>query len=541
MPDALPMSVFLASEPIAPIGELWSALRRIDGWGPRAWRESHGRYRAGPLLLAIEGPLGGDAEREVVVQLGLRPPAGPALPIADWLLRQAWAVGGPCTDGSGLTCLRPGPSMRATTAARTDDGRLVLTFAQRLPYAGMCCDAKRFGHGLRGLLAWAARVSSASTLRRAHVRAWQAQQALRSDLGRQGLAAFLAEGSRLVPEAEPLRAPAAWRVTVDGGPLGPVTGLGIPVGVTAIAGAPYHGKSTFLAAIAAGAEDHPPGDGRELVVSPVDTVVVQAEEGRRIKAQDLSGLFARLPGGDARAFSTARASGATSMAATALQAVAAGARLLLIDEDTAAGNALAIDEPMRRLLGKDLAGTTTLLECLPSLVDAGVSCVLVAGSTARSLAAADQVLLLRQYCPLDATRRARAVAGRVRPTPMDMPRRVLCDDPEVLLHGHHFVDAVVSDPQRPVLRGEPVDLRRSGLFLDPALARGALAAAAWCVRLANGAPIDMNALGRCYCAFIAERGAAGLDPFHHDELTVAPWPMVAAMLERLGRPGITSG
>ncbi len=541
MPDALPMSVFPAAEPITSIGDLWAALRRIDGWGPRAWRETHGRYRAGRILLAIEGPLGGDAEREVVVQVALAAAAGPALPVADWALRQAWASGGPCTDGSGLICLRPGPTVRATTAARTEDGRLVMTFSQRLPYAGMCCDARAFGRGIRQLLAWAARVGRTSAGRRAHVRAWQAQQALRADLGRQGLSAFLADGSRLVPEATPLQAPASWRVTLNGGPLGPVTGLGIPVGVTAIAGAPYHGKSTFLAALAAGADDHPPGDGRELVVSPIDTVSVQAEEGRRIKAQDLSNLFARLPGGDARAFSTARASGATSMAATALQAVAAGARLLLIDEDTAAGNALAIDAPMRRFLGKDLVGTTTLLECLPSLVEAGVSCVLVAGSTARSLAAADQVLLLRQYRPLDATRRARAVAARLRPTPMAMPRRVLCDDPEVLLHGHHFVDAVVSDPLRPLLRGEPLDLRRSGLALDPAQARGALAAAAWCVRLANGAPIDMNALGRCYCAFLAERGAAGLDPYHHDDLVVAPWPVVAAVLERLAKPAISSG
>jgi hypothetical protein len=330
--------------------------------------------------------------------------------------------------------------------------------------------------------------------------------------------------------------PESLAVTLDLGPLGRHRGLGIRRGVTALAGAPYHGKSTLLGAIANGAEDHPPGDGREGVVADASLIPVQAEDGRRIAATDLSTFFAALPGADPRRFTTARASGATSMAATVLQGIAGGCRLLLIDEDTAASNLLAIDAGMRRLLGQRLVGTRTLLEHLPAFAAAGISTVLVAGSSTASLAAADRVLVVDHFQPQEATRAARRIAGprAAAAAFVGQPRRLLAE-PDALFGPRHFLRIDTTEPERPRVRvgdrWQALDLRRSGWQLDGPRVAGALLAAAWCCRLAaGGCPVED--LAARYAAWSAADPTV-LDPFHTSLVTVPPWPLVLGVLERL--------
>nr|MBA2481780.1 hypothetical protein [Planctomycetota bacterium] len=307
-------------------------------------------------------------------------------------------------------------------------------------------------------------------------------------------------------------------------------------GITAVAGAPYHGKSTLVSAIAAGGSDHAPGDGRERVVAIASAVAVQADDGRRIKDQDVSAFFARLPGARARRFSTDRASGATSMAASVLQACAAGCRLLLVDEDSAASNFLSIDAGMRRLLGRSLTGITTLLEALPALAAKGVSTVIVAGSSTASLAVADTTLVMDHFQPRTVAHRlARARARRIRSV-VNVPERLVADAPDCILGPRHFLDIHALEPERPIVAGVALDLRRSGWELDAALARGACAAAAWCARLVDAGDPGLAMLRLRYEAFIAERGPCALDPFHTTILVVPPWQLVVSVLERMPRP-----
>jgi hypothetical protein len=314
--------------------------------------------------------------------------------------------------------------------------------------------------------------------------------------------------------------------------------------VTAVAGAPYHGKSTLLASLAAGRDDHCPGDGRELVVSDASVLAIQAEDGRRIKDTDLSQFFAKLPGTDSRHFHTTRASGATSMAASMVQGIAAESRVLLIDEDSAASNFLLIDPVMRRLLGIALDGITTLLELLQPLAAAGVSSVLVAGSNHQSLLAADRVLLMEDYQPSDATARMRRLlpaARQRRPSvTMTLPTRTLADDADCLFGPRHFLNVDVTEPERPVVNGVALDLRRCGWELDKALVRGALAAAAWCCRLAEGKAVKTDELSRRFDDFLTTYGVGGFDPFDTALMTAPPWQLVVTILERLERPRIHS-
>jgi predicted ABC-class ATPase len=429
---------------------------------------------------------------------------------------------------------------------------LLLRLLVRLPLAGMCCDGKALRRFLTRIERFAQELGRSARRPdlRAHRLAVARQQALRSALTKHGLVAFIGDGARLaragdggpLSSCRPWRTPRAARMTIDLGDLGRVHGLGLRHGVTAVAGAPYHGKSTLLAAIAAGRDDHPPGDGRELVVADASTLVVQAEDGRRIKQCDLSGFFAQLPGADSACFSTTRASGATSMGASLVQGVAGGCRLLLIDEDTAASNFLTIDPVMRRLLGRAYDGTTTLLELLPALAASGVSSVLVAGSNSLSLAASDRVLLMEHYQPQDVTTRVARLLGRRqrRVSAWILPQRVLHDQPDCLFGPRHFLTVDANEPERPVVNGVALDLRRCGWELDRALVRGALAAAAWCCRLADNQPLDLLALKTRYHDFITRQGVRGLDPFDTALITLPPWQLVVTVLERLERPKLRS-
>ncbi|KDD74412.1 putative ABC ATPase, partial [Helicosporidium sp. ATCC 50920] len=202
---------------------------------------------------------------------------------------------------------------------------------------------------------------------RRHCESVEDSRALRDALESRGLAAFVGDGS-LLPRAggaddRPMSlssSPELWNgppelsvelLTPNGGM---VRGTGFPRGLTVIVGGGFHGKSTLLAALQRGVYDHAPGDGRERVVALCDAVKVRAEDGRHVSSVDVSPLISTLPrGGGTRAFSSADASGSTSQAASIAEAVEAGSRLLLVDEDTSATNLMIRDARMRELVAAE--------------------------------------------------------------------------------------------------------------------------------------------------------------------------------------------
>ncbi len=559
--DPAPIAPIPADEAEArPVRLLRSTLRRIDGWGPLAWKEILGAWRTDHGFLVLEQPEweAGCDEDERLLFLVVDHALGGDEPLAtaDWLLRHAWATLLAAPIITAWT-LRPAAAMRATTACWIDPerpGRLVLRLQLDLPYAGMCIDARRLGRFLKQVDRWMAALTTRQ--RRAdlarHRQVAARHRALQQAMAETGVLAFLGVGSVLpraaeggpLPDAQPLAVPRSLRTTIDLGAHGRVSGLAIRRGITAIAGAPYHGKSTLLAAVQAGIEPHPPGDGRELTATDPTALLVQAEDGRRIKDTDLTTFFRSLPGADAARFATTRASGATSMAASVLHGVAGGCGLLLIDEDTAASNFLHVDPAMRQLLGRAFHGTTTLLEVLSAFVAAGTSTVLVAGSTGLGVAAADRVIMMERFQPRDGTAAARRLLDRrsaAGSAPLRLRSRRFRDDPDCLLGPRHFLPMDVTEPERPRLKVQhdwwTLDLRRLGWPLDAPLTAGALAMAAWCVRLSGGdaSPLELR---RIYSGLATD--ARLIDPFHTRLISVPPWPLVLAVIERLPRPWVES-
>jgi len=259
-----------------------------------------------------------------------------------------------------------------------------------------------------------------------HVETFEDARALRAQLTEKGLVAFIAEGSILPRRSGVDERPLEKGADAFGLAKGKdnnvvelstphselVRGLGIKPGVTLIVGGGYHGKSTLLRAIEQGIYSHVPGDGREQVVADAATVKLRAEDGRSVTGVDISPVINHLPRGrESRDFSTANASGSTSMAAGLMEAVESGAKVLLIDEDTAATNFMIRDRKMQALIAKDKEPITPFVDKVRQLyADYGISTILVMGGSGDYFAVADTVIAMEDYQPRTVTEQAKAIA-----------------------------------------------------------------------------------------------------------------------------------
>jgi len=246
---------------------------------------------------------------------------------------------------------------------------------------------------------------------------------LQSLLAERGLVAFVADGSVLprasgisskpLKGAVPFKSPPELSVTLPTRHHGEITGMGVPEGVILITGGGFHGKTTLLEALELGVYPHVPGDGREWVASRIETLKVRSEDGRSVAGVDLRPFIHDLPGGKSTAFfETQDASGSTSLAAAILEGLEAGARVLLLDEDTSATNLLIRDARMQRLVKKETI--TPLIDRVRELYEKlGVSTILVVGGSGDYLDVADRVILMEEYLPKDATEEARRVAAEL--------------------------------------------------------------------------------------------------------------------------------
>lgn len=247
------------------------------------------------------------------------------------------------------------------------------------------------------------------------------QKVLREELQKRSLTAFVADGAilpresgvsdRPMREAVPFSSPESLRIEVKLPHKGIITGMGIPEGITVIVGGGYHGKSTLLKALEQGVYDHIAGDGREYVVADNSGMKIRAEDGRSVLHTDISMFINHLPAGqDTSDFSSENASGSTSQAANLIEAVEAGARLLLLDEDTSATNFMIRDKVMARLVSDEKEPITTLLRHIRGIYKTlGISFIIVVGSSGDYLSVADLVLQMDHYKVKDVTKEAKEV------------------------------------------------------------------------------------------------------------------------------------
>jgi len=352
---------------------------------------------------------------------------------------------------------------------------------------------------------------------------------LRQQLPERGLVAFIPDGAilprrsgvderPLLADAVPFHSPETLRVEFTCPNRGLVTGMGIPAGVTLIVGGGYHGKSTLLRAIELGVYNHIPEDGRELVVTHPAAMKIRAEDGRSIASVDISPFINQLPQGrSTRQFSSTNASGSTSQAANIMEALEVEAKLLLVDEDTAATNFMIRDRRMQQLIAKDQEPITPFIDKVRQLyTDYGVSTILVMGGSGDYFDVADTVIAMDNFQPYDVTEKAKAIAlaNRTERTPEGgetfgqiTPRIPLPEsiDPS---RGQRDVKLKVRDVDEVVFGTEEIDLSA----VEQIVERGQLRAIAFAIVYAKEQYINgRNTLPEILNRVMADIESQGLD------------------------------
>lgn len=431
--------------------ELKQLLRKIDHKSYPAYKETRGAYQFGTYVLSIDHVQGDPfaSPSKVSIHVPAKTAAFPAslydrrekrIALQDFLLRQfgrrieAASLRGH-EAGSGksglLSVSRCGQEILERSACQIDreKGSLIIRMEVGFPARGRTICSQVLEEIFFELLPVCIRQTLSCQAYK-----WEAleqvaylaedQQYIREQLKELGLVAFVANGSVLPREtgvsrrpmkgAVPFYSPGSMEIDLELPHYGTISGMAIPKGVTVIIGGGYHGKSTLLKAIEAGVYNHIAGDGREYVITDDTAMKIRAEDGRSIRDVDISMFINHLPNGkDTKGFFTEDASGSTSQAAGMVEAMEAGAKVFLIDEDTSATNFMIRDELMQMVVSPESEPITPFVDRVRELYEVfGISTVLVAGSSGSYFSRADVVVQMNCYKASDVTQFAWEMAEK---------------------------------------------------------------------------------------------------------------------------------
>lgn len=180
-------------------------------------------------------------------------------------------------------------------------------------------------------------------------------------------------------------------------------GAGIAAGVTLILGDAYSGRVELMRALAAGIYNHIPGDGREYIVTTPDTFYVAAEPGRSVQRVDISCFLGEED------YTSGSADAGRSQAASLVEALEAGTRVIILDESDSCPGFLGGDDRLRELPGVSGPLVPLAARARQLAEELGVSTI-VAGQHAVGsfIPVADTILALQDGVLRDITHEAKA-------------------------------------------------------------------------------------------------------------------------------------
>ena len=506
------------------IAQLRQILLQIDGRGYKAYKQIQGAYSGDSFILFVDHVQGdpfaspskvrlrvSQAVADFPTELFSNPVRRMAL--EDFLARRIRAAIGerkPGRMGSGksglVTIDAGGQEVLQRTAVKITADFVEARLQVGLPAAGRTVLGRQAAQLLceflpeiqRKCLLWQS-LQREEAVR--FVECVENQEDIRSQLPGRGLVGFVADSAILPREsgisqrplarqkAIPFQSPEELRVRFElknpipspDGPVHEISGMGIPAGVTLIVGGGYHGKSTLLEALERGVYPHVPGDGREYVITVPGAVKIRAEDGRRIEKVNISPFIDRLPlGVDTVRFCSDNASGSTSQVANILEAMEAGASLLLLDEDTSATNFMIRDARMQALVHKEHEPITPFIDRVRELYERhAVSTILVMGGSGDYFDVADTVIMMREYLPADVTAQAKTIAERLQtnrkveqPAPFQgVTQRIPLPHSFDASRGKREVKIDVRGLETLLFGSETVDLRHVEQLVDPSQTR----------------------------------------------------------------------
>lgn len=422
--------------------ELRTLLRSIDRKSYPAYKALSGAYQFGAYVLVIDHVQGDPfaSPSSVHIEVSLKQAGFPEayyqeacsrIALEDFLTRRFgsqveaynFKAGGSGKSGL-LSTARCGQEVLERSACQIGAGKITARFHIGFPAFGRIIDAG----GLEKILFeyLPACVENSFFYRKLDKKKTEEavylaedQKAVRDYLKKEGLVAFVANGSILprksgvsdlpMRDCIPFVSPSSMEKTITLPHRGQMSGMAVPKGITLIVGGGYHGKSTLLSALQMGVYNHIAGDGREFVITEETAVKLRAEEGRAIRNADISLFINDLPNKkNTSSFSTEDASGSTSQAAGVVEGIEAGTKLFLIDEDTSATNFMVRDDFMQEVIQREKEPITPFLERAGDLYEkAGISTILVAGSSGAFFYIAHKILQMDSYRPVDITERVK--------------------------------------------------------------------------------------------------------------------------------------
>lgn len=429
--------------------QLIKALREIDNKSYPAYKQLKGSYDMHDFTLMIEHVQGDPfaAPSMVIVEVVGQKADFPKelydteekkTALEDWLLRlfareiQKYSFQAKGSGKSGfMGAVMPGPEILKRTGCEIgNSGRVLVRLEMGFPANGRRIRSRELE---RMLIQFLPKVVSETLYYhktqekqfRQVAELAEDQKFIRQELKKRNLVAFVANGavlpresgisSRPMKNAVAFQSPKSLEVTLQLPNKGELKGMGIPQGITMIVGGGFHGKSTLLKALETGVYNHIAGDGREYVITDDTAVKLRAEDGRSIQKVDISMFINNLPNGkDTFCFSTEDASGSTSQAANVVEAMEAGSRVFLIDEDTSATNFMVRDELMQKVVHREMEPITPFSLRVRQIYEtANISTILVAGSSGSYFYQADHIIQMKEYQPEDITKRAKTAAQEV--------------------------------------------------------------------------------------------------------------------------------
>ena len=508
--------------------ELKNLLQRIDHKGYPAYKDTRGSYEFPGYVLSIDHVQGDPfaAPSKVSIHVRGKQAGFPEhlyqkdcrrTAVQDYLLRQfarqvekvSFKAKG--SGKSGLMAVsRPGQEVLERSACQMDvkNGDIVLRMEIGFPANGRTVNSRELEkiffdflpECVKGSLYYRSlkkeAVETAADLA-------EDQEYIREQLDPMGLCAFVADGAilpresgvsgRPMKDAVRFQSPESLSVTLTLPHHGKLTGMGIKKGITLIVGGGYHGKSTLLKALETGVYNHIAGDGREYVITDDTAMKIRAEDGRSIRDVDISMFIHDLPNGkDTVSFYTEDASGSTSQAANVIEAMEAGTRAFLIDEDTSATNFMIRDELMQRVIHREMEPITPFIERIRELYENyGISTVIVAGSSGAYFHIADSIIQMDRYVPKDITVLAKKEAENfpqisVPEQPAEKPTYDRVPRPDKAFRGNDRIKMKTMGKESVMINRDTIDLR----YLEQIADSEQVAALGYCVRYAQKHLID---------------------------------------------------
>lgn len=251
-----------------------------------------------------------------------------------------------------------------------------------------------------------------------YIETYKNQLLIRKYLNNTNSQAFIANGSVLPREngtslkkinAVEFISPKSLEVTIPLDDGKSITGMLIKNGIIIITGGGYSGKSTLLDAIELGIYNHIHGDGREYVITNINSLKTNSEDGRIVHSVNINPFFKYVSGcDDLSDFSTLHASGSISQASNIIEAINSNVNLLLIDEDKSATNFMIRDKTMRMLIKDEPIIPFT--DRLNELKEKGISIIIVIGGSSEYLKYADNVIMMDKYQAFDITKDVKSIS-----------------------------------------------------------------------------------------------------------------------------------